>query len=146
MEMEWVTLRESGRPGTLPAAQALRMDGERLPIMQWPKSFIHLNHLFHSLPGIVVRLQLQLRAVHPIHEPVLYTVDGMVRVHECAQLVAGPAPGELPAPVSLQLVGECMRFYIVESQVIIIRVFNILSPLSPLFIYALCAGLLVIFL
>ena len=46
MEMEWngVTPQNSGKPGTLPAAQALHMDGERLPVMQWPKS-CHSNHL-----------------------------------------------------------------------------------------------------
>ena len=100
MEMEWITPQNSGRPGTPPAAQALHMDGARLPVMQWPKSFVHLNHLLYPLPGMVLRLQLQLRAIHPVHEPVLHTVDGMVRVNECPKLVAGPAPGELPTPVS----------------------------------------------
>ena len=146
MEMEWITPRNSGRPGTLPAAQALRKDGERLPVMQWPKSLVHLNHLLDPLPGMFVSLQLQLRAVHPIHKPVFYTVDGMVRVNECPQLIAGPAPGELPPPVTFQLVGEGMRFYVVEAQVIILRVLEVFSPLSPLFFYALFARLLPIFL
>ena len=68
MEMEWITPQNSGRPGTLPAAQALHMDGARLPVMQWPKSLVHLNHLLNPLPGMVLRLQLQLSAVHPVHE------------------------------------------------------------------------------
>ena len=146
MEMEWITPQNSGRPGTLPAAQALHMDGARLPVMQWPKSFVHLNHLLNPLPGMVLRLQLQLRAIHPVHEPVLYTVDGMVRVNECPQLIAGPAPGELPTPVSLQLVVEGMRFYLVVAQVIILRVLKIFLPQLPLFLNSLCAGLLPIFL
>jgi hypothetical protein len=38
MEMEWIIPRYSGTAGTVPAAEALHMDGERLPVMQWPKS------------------------------------------------------------------------------------------------------------
>ena len=57
----------------------------------------------------------------------------------CAQLVAGPAPAELPTPVSLHLVGECMRFYVIKSRPFKLRVFKIFSPQLPLFIYALCA-------
>ena len=70
MEMEWITPQNSGRPGTLPAAQALRMDGEWLPVMQWPKSCVtSLNVTLHPLP-LWSLLHLQLSTVVPVHEPV----------------------------------------------------------------------------
>ena len=84
-----------------------------------------LNHLLHPLPFCWPEsawLQLQLRTVHPVHEPVFQAMDLFVLVNECTQLVAGPTPGELPTPVSLQLVGECMRFYIVKAESFKLRV------------------------
>ena len=144
--MEWVTTTRSSMPGTQPTRLRPGKGDECRLAMQQSKSSVHLDHLLHPLPGMFVSLQLQLSTVHPVHKPVFYTVDGMVRVHECAQLVAGPAPGELPTPVSLQLVLECMRFYIVEAQIVVIRVLKIFLPVSPLFINALCACLLPIFL
>ena len=144
--MEWVTTTSSSSPGTQPTRlRPSKDDGCRLA-MQRSKSCVYPNHLLSPLPGMVVRLQLQLGPVHPVHKPVFQTMDGMVRVHECAKLIAGPAPGELPAPVTFQLVGECMRFNIVEAQVIVLRIFKIFSSQSPLFLNALCAGLLVILL
>ena len=103
------------------------------------------NHLLHLIP-LRSWLQLQLRTVHPVQEPVFQPMQLTVFVNVSAQLVAGPAPGELPTPVSLQLVGECMRLNVVKSQGLKLIVLKIFLPQLPLFVYALCAGLLVIFL
>jgi hypothetical protein len=144
--MEWVTTTGSSIPGTQPTRLQPGMgDGCKLA-MQRSKSCVYPNHLLSPLPGMVVRLQLQLGPVHPVHEPVFQTMDGMVRVHECAKLIAGPAPGELPTPVSLQLVREGMRFYIVESQVIILRILQVFLSVGPLAMYSCFAVSLPIFL
>ena len=59
---------------------------------------------------------VNLRTVEPIQVPVLQAVDGVVTIDVRTQLVARSAPTELPAPVSLKLVGECIGLYVIKGQ------------------------------
>ena len=98
------------------------------------------NHFFHLCPGISVLLHLDACAVTPVQVPVFQPMDFVMLVNVCAELVAGPAPAELPTPIALWLVVPGMRFYVVECQRFVFRVLQVFLPLPPLFIHQLSAG------
>ena len=73
------------------------------------------NHLFHLCPGISVLLHQHACAVAPVQVPVFQAMYFVMLVNVCAELVARPAPAELPSPVPFWLVVPRMRGYVVEA-------------------------------
>ena len=73
-----------------------------------------------------------MRTVSPVQVPVFQPMDLLMFVHVCAQLVLRAAPAELPAPIPFGLVGECMRFNVIESEPFKLGIFQVFLPLLPL--------------
>ena len=93
----------------------------------------HSNHLLHLIP-LRSWLQLQLSTVEPVHIPIFQPMQLTVFVNISTQLVAGPAPRELPAPVSFWLIIPGMWFNVIKAQglkLVISYVF--LTALPPVF-------------
>ena len=91
-----------------------------------------MHHLLHQPPRFSVLLHQHMRSVSPVQVPVFQAMDLAVFVHLCAQLVAVSAPAELPTPIPFNLVGECMRFYVIKAERVKLSVFQVFLPLLPL--------------
>ena len=94
-----------------------------------------MHQFLHLRPGFSVLGHLNGCAVVPVHVPVFQAMDLAVLVHVCAELVAGPAPAELPTPIPFNLVVECMRFNVIKPEPFKLWIFQILLPLLPLVFY-----------
>ena len=107
--------------------------------------YVGLSSLASAARQRVVLVQENASAVAPVQVPVLQAMDFVMLVNVCAELVAGPAPAELPTPVAFWLVVECMRFYVVKAQCLVLRVFQVFLSIFPLFIHQLSAGGLLLY-
>jgi len=76
------------------------------------------HHVFHMTPRIrmLLRAQRHLSLVKPVQVPVFNAMDALVRVHVDPELIARASPRELPAPVSLLLVIECIRVNVIKAK------------------------------
>ena len=93
------------------------------------------HHVFHMTPRIrmLLRAQRHLGTVIPIQVPVFNAMHALVRVHVDPELIARTSPRELPSPVSLLLVGECIWVNVIKAKTL--QCMEIFQPVFETFLH-----------